>query len=211
MRHALIAAPRIGTGVPADPYRCDLPGTWQDVTGQPVGDIAIAQLPYTVEAWLEDAQLTAIRADARYAVLWDVDADEAGAVTVVDTTTLTNLYSADITAYVEMQPDPVAALIECQRRPPWVAGIAVSVGDVYAYGDNLYRCVQAHTTQSDWTPPITPALWVRFHEVEEGPQPWVQPTGAHDAYAKGERVTYKGGVWESPIDANVWAPGFYSR
>ena len=38
---------------------------------------------------------------------------------------------------------------------------------------------------------------------------WVQPTGAHDAYAKGATVTHNGSTWTSDADANVWAPGVY--
>ena len=210
MRRALIAVPRTGDGTSANPYSCALTVEgWQDVTGQPVADIATGQLPYSVEATLTDAQLAAIKADASYAVLWDVDADDPEAVGVVDTAALSNLYHADIAAYVAEQPDPVEALLEVQRRPPWQAGIAVAVGDVYAFGDNLYRCVQPHTTQADWTPPLTPALWVRFHEVEAGPQPWVQPTGAHDAYPLGAQVTHVGRLWESLYDANVWEPSVF--
>lgn len=37
--------------------------------------------------------------------------------------------------------------------------------------------------------------------------PWVQPTGAVDAYAKDAVVSYGGQAWRSLIDANVWAPG----
>lgn len=36
---------------------------------------------------------------------------------------------------------------------------------------------------------------------------WVQPTGAHDAYAKGSQVTHNGKRYVSEIDANVWEPG----
>lgn len=43
--------------------------------------------------------------------------------------------------------------------PVWATGIAVEVGQRYQYGDRLYKVGQAHTTQSDWTPDITPALW----------------------------------------------------
>lgn len=38
---------------------------------------------------------------------------------------------------------------------------------------------------------------------------WVQPTGAHDAYAKGSQVTHKGERYVSQIDANVWEPGMF--
>lgn len=40
---------------------------------------------------------------------------------------------------------------------------------------------------------------------------WKEPTGAHDAYAKGGRVTYKGAVYESLIDKNVWSPEAYPQ
>ena len=43
--------------------------------------------------------------------------------------------------------------------PIWATGIAVEAGQRYQYGDRLYKVGQAHTTQSDWTPDITPALW----------------------------------------------------
>lgn len=38
---------------------------------------------------------------------------------------------------------------------------------------------------------------------------WVQPLGAHDAYNTGDMVVYNGKVYESTIDANVWAPDVY--
>ena len=42
---------------------------------------------------------------------------------------------------------------------PWKPGEAVNVGDRRYYATRLYKVVQAHTTQADWTPDITPALW----------------------------------------------------
>ena len=51
----------------------------------------------------------------------------------------------------------------------------------------------------------------KYHETdyvrEDFPPTWIQPTGAHDAYAKGNKVFYKGKLWESLILANVWEPG----
>lgn len=38
-----------------------------------------------------------------------------------------------------------------------------------------------------------------------------QPSGGHDAYKKGDRVTYNGAVYESTINANVWAPDAYPQ
>ena len=42
---------------------------------------------------------------------------------------------------------------------PWTVGEAVNVGDRRYYATRLYKVVQAHTTQADWTPDVTPALW----------------------------------------------------
>ena len=38
---------------------------------------------------------------------------------------------------------------------------------------------------------------------------WVQPTGAHDAYQTGDKVTYNGQHYVSKIDGNVWSPDAY--
>ena len=40
---------------------------------------------------------------------------------------------------------------------------------------------------------------------------YVQPTGAHDAYKKGDQVTFDGAVYESIIDGNVWTPRDYPQ
>lgn len=89
----------------------------------------------------------------------------------------------------------------------WVAGESLSVGDRRAYDGILYEVVQAHTTQDGWEPPNVPALFKRVW-TEEYPE-WVQPTGAHDAYAKGDKVSHNGKKWVSTADANVWEPGVY--
>ena len=45
-------------------------------------------------------------------------------------------------------------------------------------------------------------------EPEEWPE-WVQPTGAHDCYNTGDKVTYNGQHYVSKIDGNVWSPDAY--
>lgn len=102
--------------------------------------------------------------------------------------------------------DDATALTGVELFPPWKL-IAYSVGDRVQYNGTLYKCVQAHTAQSDWTPDATPALWVVV-TIEEWPE-WVQPTGAQDAYAKDSKVTHNGKKWISSYDANVWEPGVY--
>lgn len=103
--------------------------------------------------------------------------------------------------------DDETALTGKELYPVWSENITVSVNDRYQYNDKLYKCVQAHTTQADWTPDKTPALWVEV-SLDEFPE-WKQPAGAHDAYAKGDKVKHNGKKWESTADANVWEPGVY--
>lgn len=40
---------------------------------------------------------------------------------------------------------------------------------------------------------------------------WVQPTGAHDAYSIGDRVTFQGRVYESVTNGNSWSPLAYPQ
>lgn len=91
--------------------------------------------------------------------------------------------------------------------PYWSSDAEYNIGDRRQYDGLLYRCVQAHTSQSDWTPDKTPALWVRT-STDPFPE-WVQPTGAHDAYKKGDKVSHLGKHWVSDIDANVYEPSVY--
>ena len=103
--------------------------------------------------------------------------------------------------------DDEAALESIDLFPKWEAGIAVKVGERYRFNGKLYRVGQPHTTQEDWTPDVVPALFTVV-SLESFPE-WVQPTGAHDAYNKGDKVSYNGKHWESTVDGNVWAPGVY--
>ena len=91
--------------------------------------------------------------------------------------------------------------------PAWRSGVDYVTGQRVQHGGTLYKCVQAHTSQADWTPDATPALWVVV-SVDEWPE-WVQPAGAHDAYHRGDKVSYHGKHYICTVDANVYAPGVY--
>ena len=99
------------------------------------------------------------------------------------------------------------ALTGVELFPLWSVGKAYATGDRVQYEGTLYKCVQGHTSQADWTPPVTPALWTAV-SLDEYPA-WVQPTGAHDAYSKGDKVTHSGKRWTSDADNNTWEPGVY--
>ena len=98
---------------------------------------------------------------------------------------------------------------------PWEIGKNYSTGDFLIYGINavgdpqLYKVVQTHTSQADWTPEATPALYVAIGLDDSGYPVWSQPTGAHDAYNTGDVVNYNGTLYESIIDGNTYSPDAY--
>lgn len=105
------------------------------------------------------------------------------------------------------------ALEAVELFPVWATDKAYAVDERIRYGEKLYRCVQAHTSQADWIPPETPALWTEVAKPGEIPV-WKQPTGAQDAYNKGDKVWYpekNTTVYESTIDNNVWSPADYPQ
>ena len=98
---------------------------------------------------------------------------------------------------------------------PWRAGVAYSGGEYITYGTNavsdpqLYKVVQAHTSQADWTPDITASLYDAIGLDSEGHPIWSKPTGAYDAYMSGDIVDYNGTLYKSLIDGNVYSPDEY--
>ena len=111
-----------------------------------------------------------------------------------------------IEALAVSMPDETA-LTGVELFQPWRVGKSYATGDRVQYEGTLYKCVQAHTSQADWTPSATPALWTAV-SLDEYPA-WVQPTGAHDAYQTGDKVSHSGKRWTSDVDNNTWEPGVY--
>lgn len=106
--------------------------------------------------------------------------------------------------------------LECVRLyRSWEVGKDYTQGDFCTFGVNavgdpqLYKVVQNHTSQADWKPDITPALYDAIGLDDSGYPVWSQPTGAHDAYNKGDIVNYNGVLYESLIDGNVYSPDAY--
>lgn len=95
----------------------------------------------------------------------------------------------------------------------WEVGKAYVVGDRFRYENELYKVVQDHTSQGDWLPSETPALYTKVAAPGVIPV-WVQPTGVQDAYNTGDKVHYptaEDPVYESTIDNNVWSPEAYPQ
>ena len=119
--------------------------------------------------------------------------------------------------YAGASLDEDTALICVALYRPWAVGVSYKVNDYFTYGVNsvgdpqLYRVVQAHTSQADWTPDSVPALYTPIGLTEEGYPVWSQPTGGHDAYNTGDIVQYNGKLYKSLIDGNVWSPDTYPQ
>ena len=84
----------------------------------------------------------------------------------------------------------------------WIPNEPVSVGDKRIYNGTEYECIQSHTTQVDWRPDITPALWTL---VAPPTAEWAYPV----AYTIGDIVTYGGLLYEcrqSHTSQAAWTP-----
>lgn len=97
----------------------------------------------------------------------------------------------------------------------WAIGKAYVVGEYLIYGTNptgdpqLYKVVQAHTSQENWTPDAVASLYESIGLNAEGYPVWSKPSGSHDAYNTGDVVDYNGTLYKSLIDGNVYSPEEY--
>lgn len=107
--------------------------------------------------------------------------------------------------------DDETALIAPELFAYWQPYTHYNVGDRRRDRGNgqLYKCVQAHDSQEGWNPEAVPALWANVAEPGEEWPEWVQPTGAQDAYAMGDKVSHNEKHWVSDYDNNVWEPGAF--
>lgn len=80
-------------------------------------------------------------------------------------------------ARTEHDPSTVPNLFLVHREEgddylDWIAPEFVTLGVIRIYEGQHYKCIQPHTTQSDWTPPATPALWAEYTPPVSGGE-WV--------------------------------------
>ena len=103
-----------------------------------------------------------------------------------------------------------AALDSVELFPEWSGdSVEYTVGKRLRYMGELYKVLQAHTSQSNWTPAEAPSLFALILTAPDGtPQEWVQPDSTNP-YMIGDRVLFNGQVYESVIDNNIWSPTDY--
>lgn len=99
--------------------------------------------------------------------------------------------------------DDQTALTAKDLYPAWAAGLTVAVGDRYQYNEKLYKVIQAHTTQADWTPNITPAMWtvidIEHAGTIEDPIPWAVNMECYE----GKYYTFGGVLYKCIRDSGI--------
>ena len=93
--------------------------------------------------------------------------------------------------------------------PAWREDVTYTTGQRVRHDGTLYKVLQDHTSQADWTPEAAPSLFAKvlIPEPEIIPE-WEQPDSTNP-YMQGDKVTHNGKTWISDIDGNVWEPGVY--
>ena len=134
------------------------------------------------------------------------------------------MYKPEKTA--EVQPAMVQAAVAVAQiqAQSLTADQAITVKDIYPVWDGsgvsyqkdyylthngkLYKVLQAHASQADWSPDAAPSLFAEVLPGQGGTSvgEWVQPDSTNP-YMAGDQVTHNGETWESLIDNNVWEPG----
>lgn len=121
-------------------------------------------------------------------------------------------YAASI-VFVKMaesgELDDVTITEHAEQFPAWVTAFAYAANAICTYGGKIYRCLQAHTSQENWTPDVSASLWKEIGDPAAGWPAWSQPIGAVDVYATGDKVSHNDKHWVSTCYSNVWEPGVY--
>lgn len=122
--------------------------------------------------------------------------------------TVEEIQHADVKTAISYLSDAQALTVKDLYADWDENGIGYITGNRVQYNGKLYKCLQEHTSQADWSPEAAPSLWAEILAGQEGTAigEWVQPESTNP-YNKGDRVVHNGKTWESLADGNVWEPG----
>lgn len=120
-----------------------------------------------------------------------------------------------ITAVKRMLSSSVADLTDEQALevaslyPTWhsMIGKEVAAGQRLWDDEKLWKVLQPHTVSEEWRPAEAVSLYVEV-SIAEWPE-WRQPTGAHDAYNTGDKVTFEGKHYICQKDGTTFSPAEY--
>lgn len=92
----------------------------------------------------------------------------------------------------------------------WDESWTGKAGTIVTCEGGLYRSIHDITSTAQNTKPSeTPSMWSRIGNPQDEYPAWYQPTGAHDAYSLGDKVSHNDKHWKSTVNNNVWEPGVY--
>ena len=91
--------------------------------------------------------------------------------------------------------DDNTALAVKNLYPVWAVGKTYNAGDRFTYADVLYKVVQAHTSQADWVPSETPALYTIINETHAGTVEDPIPYEGNMALENGKYYTQDGVIY----------------
>lgn len=126
------------------------------------------------------------------------------------------MLNMDFQAQVQTLSDEQALMVPTVF-PLWAVGVPYQVDFKVRYHEVLYKVIQAHTSQEEWSPDVAVSLFTKV--IVGGVDPgtgeqvvldWVQPDSTNP-YMKGDRVIFEGVVYESTVDNNIWAPNAYPQ
>ena len=91
--------------------------------------------------------------------------------------------------------DDNTALRMMEFYPEWAAGVDYATGYKVQHGGKLWRCVQAHTSQTGWEPENAPALWTEICETHAGTLTDPIPYSGNMALESGKYYSQSGAVY----------------
>lgn len=94
-----------------------------------------------------------------------------------------------------LEVDDNTALRMVEFYPEWTAGQDYTAGYKVQHGGKLWRCVQAHTSQTGWEPENAPALWTEICESHAGTLDDPIPYSGNMALESGKYYSQSGAVY----------------
>lgn len=93
--------------------------------------------------------------------------------------------------------------------PAWKETNAYTTGERVTHKNILYKVLQDHVSQAEWTPDTAPSLFAKIliPDVNIIPE-WEQPDSTNP-YMTGDKVAHGDKTWVSTCDNNVWEPGVH--
>ncbi|MCY9666026.1 glycosyl hydrolase family 18 protein [Paenibacillus alginolyticus] len=97
----------------------------------------------------------------------------------------------------------IPAMAFAADRGAWAPNVAYAVNDTVTYSGSSYKCIQAHTSQVGWEPPIVPALW----GLIQGGGDTQAPTAPSNLHATGTTTSSVSLAWNASTD-NIGVTGY---